>query len=76
MVRAGRRLRGWILRLVLNRPLAVSAGVLLVAPALWLIVHEYRWENAYTDGAGLICGATGVALVMAGLRGRQADWIE
>lgn len=72
----GRRLRGWIIRLALNRPVAIGAGILLAAPALWLVVGDYSWENAFTDGAGLVAGATGVALVLAGLGGRRGDWIE
>jgi hypothetical protein len=61
---------------VLSRPLAIGAGILLAAPALWLLIGDYRWENAATDGAGLVAGATGIALVLAGLGGRRGDWVE
>lgn len=62
--------------MVLNRPAAIGAGLLLAAPALWLLAGDYRWENAFTDGAGLVAGATGIALVLAGLGGRRPDWVD
>jgi hypothetical protein len=40
------------------------------------VVGDYSWENAFTDGAGLVAGATGVALVLAGLGGRRGDWVD
>lgn len=72
----GKRLRGWLLRLVLRRPVAIGLGVVLLAPALWLMVQDLPWENAVTDGLGLILGATGAALVLAGVGGRRPDWID
>lgn len=71
-----KRLRGGLLRLVLNRPLAMALGLAVAAPAAWLMVADYRWENGLTDGAALVAGATGVALLLAGLGGRRPDWFD
>jgi hypothetical protein len=71
-----RRARGRLLRLVLDRRVAVAAGILLVSPALWLMMTEHSWEGALTDGAALIASATGVALIVAGLGGRRGDWYD
>jgi hypothetical protein len=76
MVRSGRRLRGWLLRLVFNRTLAVSLGLLFAAPAVWLLIGDYSWETPMTDGVGLVIGATGAALLLAGLGGRRPDWLD
>jgi hypothetical protein len=72
----GKRLRGWFIRLVLNRALSVVLGLLLLAPAVWLFFADYRWETPITDGLQLIVGATGAALLFAGIGGRRPDWIE
>src|SRR5436309_5924531 len=74
--RPGRRLRGWFIRLVLNRTLSIVLGLLLLAPAVWLFVGDYRWETPITDGLQLILGATGTALLFAGIGGRRPDWID
>ena len=71
-----KRLRGWLLRLVLKRTAAVMVGVFLLAPAVWLIVADLSWENGATDGLGLVLGASGTALILAGLGGRRGDWVE
>lgn len=76
MAKTGRRLRGWVIRLVLNRGLSIGLGLALLAPALWLFVGDYKWENAITDGLELVLGATGVALIVAGVGGRRPDWID
>lgn len=71
-----RRARGWVLRAVLRRTTAVALGILLCGPAVWLWWREYRWETWYTDGLTLVFGATGLALILAGVAGRRPDWIE
>jgi len=76
MAREGRRLRGALIRLVLNRPVSIVLGVALLAPAIWLWAGDYRWENAITDGLALVLGATGAAFLAAGLGGRRPDWID
>jgi hypothetical protein len=48
--------------------------MILLTPAAWLLVADLSWENAVTDGLGLIFGATGVAFVLAGIGGRRPDW--
>ncbi len=75
MTRA-RRLRGLLLRLVLNRPLAIAIGALIASPAVLLLVNDYLWETGVTDGAALVALATGIAVVWSGLSGRQADWVD
>ncbi len=67
-------MRGWVLRLVLNRAAAIAFGVVLLAPAVWLFAADYRWESAATDGIGLVLGSTGIALLAAGVGGRRPDW--
>jgi hypothetical protein len=76
MAREGRRLRGWLLRLLLKRWVAISAGMFLLTPALILLANDYRWESPVTDGLGLIAGATGLAWILAGISGRRPDWID
>ena len=76
MARKARRLRGWLIRLVLNRTLSVLLGLLLLAPAAWLFFGDYAWETPVTDGLQLVLGATGAALLFAGLGGRRPDWID
>ena len=71
-----RRLRGRLLRLVLNRPVAIIAGALIAAPGALLMANDYSWESWMTDGLGLVAFATGVALAWAGLTGRRSDWTD
>jgi hypothetical protein len=68
-------MRGLLLRLVLNRPLAILAGAIVAAPGVLLLARDYTWETGVTDGAALLLLATGVALAWAGVTGRKADWI-
>jgi hypothetical protein len=72
----GKRLRGWLLRLVLKRGVSIVLGIVLLAPAVWLLAGDYKWETAATDGLGLILGATGAALLLTGIGGRRPDWID
>lgn len=72
----GKRARGWLLRLVLKRPVAIVLGLLLVTPSAWLLFQDLPWETPVTDGFGLMIGATGVAFLLAGVGGRRPDWIE
>jgi hypothetical protein len=71
-----KRLRGSLLRFVSKRPAAVALGLVLIAPAAWLLLQDLPWESPATDGMGLILGATGVAFLLAGIGGRRPDWIE
>ena len=71
-----KRVRGWLLRIVLNRSLSIAAGVVLAAPALVLWVRDFVWESGVTEGLALLSFATGAALVWSGVTGRRADWID
>ena len=73
---AVRRLRGFVLRLVLNRPAAIGCGLLLLSPGLWLFFTDQRWESGATDGMALLLVATGVAITWTGMTGRQGDWVD
>jgi hypothetical protein len=75
MTRA-RRLRGRLLRLVLNRPAALVVGVALAMPGALLMLRDYAWESGVTDGIALLTLATGIALAWAGVTGRRADWVD
>jgi len=69
-----RRVRGVVLRLVRRRGLAVVVGAALAAPAAWLELSG-RFDSWWMDGLSLVVGATGVALLWAGLTGAKPDWI-
>ena len=71
-----KRVRGAVLRLVLKRPAAIALGLMLTVPSVWLLTEDLPWETPATDGIGLIAGATGIALLLAGLGGRRPDWID
>ncbi len=71
-----RRLRGLLLRLVLNRPAAVAAGVAVALPGALLMARDFSWETGATDGLALVAVASGIALAWAGLAGRKGDWID
>jgi hypothetical protein len=71
-----RRTRGVLLRVALSRKPALVVGLVLLTPAAVIAVGDYRWESWLTDGLGLIGGATGAALVLTGISGRRADWID
>ena len=56
--------------------MAITLGLIFLIPAAWLMVQDFPWETAVTDGLGLIVGATGAALLFAGIGGRRPDWQE
>jgi len=70
----GRRLRGIVLRLARRRALAVAIGAALAVPSAW-VEFSGRYSG-WADGLALVFGATGVALIWAGLTGAKPDWIE
>jgi hypothetical protein len=72
----GRRFRGLLLRVVLNRPIAIVIGAVIGSPAVMLLVNDYAWETGVTDGLALLGVATGIAFVWAGVSGRTPDWID
>ena len=70
-----RRLRGLVLRLVRRRPLAIVVGLALVVPAAWVELSE-RFDVWWINGAALIVGATGLAILWTGLTGVAPDWVD
>jgi hypothetical protein len=72
---AYRRVRGWILRLVRRRPLAMAVGAALALPAAWVEFFS-RYDAWWVDGLALVVGATGLALFWTGMTGLAPDWIE
>jgi hypothetical protein len=71
-----RRARGLLLRLILNRPLALLFGLLLAVPGGFLVVLDRPWESWLTDGLSLLLLATGLALIVSAVSGRTGDWID
>ena len=71
-----RRVRGALLRLVLDRLRAAIVGSLLTAAFVTQLAVEFTWESWLSDGLGLLLGATGVALLFAAAGGRRPDWID
>ena len=71
-----RRARGAFLRLALARPAAAAIGGVLAAGSAALLLFDLAWESWFTDGLGLILGATGIALLVAAFGGRRPDWID
>ena len=69
-------MRGVLLRLVLNRPLAIAVGAAIAAPAALLLAADYAWETGATDGLALLALATGIAVAWAGVTGRKPDWTD
>jgi len=71
-----RRTRGVVLRLARRRFAATVSGLALVGGSASLVLFDFSWESWLTDGFGLVLGATGVALVVAGLGGGRPDWVD
>jgi hypothetical protein len=70
-----RRSRGWLLRFVRRRPLALATGLAMAAPAAWVELSG-RATAWWVDGLALVVGATGLALFWTGLTGVPPDWRE
>jgi len=69
-----RRVRGFLLRLVRRRWLAMAIGLSLAVPAIWI---EFSRGGAWwVDGLALIAGATGLAIFWTGLTGIAPDWVD
>jgi hypothetical protein len=64
-----------LLRLVRRRRLAALVGLALAAPAAW-IEFSGRAGAWWIEGLALMTGATGLALLWAGLTGSSPDWID
>jgi hypothetical protein len=69
-----RRIRGFLLRLVRRRGLALFVGLALAVPAAWV---EFSGRYAgWVEGLALVIGATGIAIFWTGLTGASPDWID
>jgi hypothetical protein len=69
------RARGVLLRFVRRRGAAIIAGVVLAAPAIW-IEATGRASVWWIEGLALVAGATGAALIWAGISGARPDWVD
>ena len=69
-----RRARGMVLRLVRRRAIATTVGLALALPSVWVEISG--GAAGWVDGLALVCGATGAALIWAGLTGIRPDWID
>jgi hypothetical protein len=69
------RARGFLLRLVRRRTLAMIIGLALAVPAGW-VEFSGRSGAWWVEGLALIVGATGIAIFWTGLTGPSADWID
>jgi hypothetical protein len=70
-----RRLRGFVLRLVRRRGLAIAIGLALAAPSAY-VEFSGRYSVWWVDGLALVIGATGLAIFWTGLTGAAPDWME
>jgi hypothetical protein len=70
-----RRVRGFLLRVVRRRRVALAAGLVLAVPAAWVEFSGRDWAW-WVEGLALIIGATGIAVFWTGLTGPSPDWIE
>jgi hypothetical protein len=70
-----RRVRGFVLRLVRRRALAIVVGLALIIPSAWA-EFSGRYGAWWQDGLALVVGATGIAIFWTGLTGVAPDWIE
>jgi hypothetical protein len=68
------RLRGFMLRLVRRRALAMTLGLMLIVPSVWVeLSGRASW---WAEGLALVVGATGIAIFWTGLTGGSPDWYE
>jgi len=70
-----RRTRGFVLRLVRRRVLAIVVGGTLVVPAAY-VEFSGRYGAWWQDGLALVVGATGLAILWTGLTGVSPDWVD
>ncbi len=53
----------------------MALGAVLVVPSAW-VEFGGRGASWWVEGAALIAGATGLALLWTGLTGLGPDWVE
>jgi hypothetical protein len=64
-----------LLRLVRRRALAITIGLLLTAPAAW-VEFSGRYDAWWIQGAALVLGASGLAILWTGVTGPSPDWVD
>jgi hypothetical protein len=64
-----------LLRLVRRRTVAMSIGLLLMAPAAWVELTG-RFDAWWVNGLSLVVGATGLSIFWTGLTGPSPDWVD
>jgi hypothetical protein len=69
------RARGVLLRFVRRRVAVSLMGLVLAAPSAWIELSG-RASAWWIDGLCLVVGATGIALLWAGITGPQSDWVD
>jgi hypothetical protein len=70
-----RRFRGFVLRLVRRRALALVVGLVLIVPSAW-VEFSGRYGAWWQDGLALVVGATGIAIFWTGVTGVAPDWLD
>ena len=70
-----RRARGFVLRLVRRRALALVVGLVLIVPSAW-VEFSGRYGAWWQDGVALVVGATGIAIFWTGVTGVAPDWLD
>ena len=70
-----RRARGFLLRLVRRRALAIAVGLALALPAAWL-EFSGRDDAWWVQGTALVLGATGLSILWTGMTGPSPDWVD
>jgi hypothetical protein len=70
-----RRARGFMLRLVRRRALAMGIGLVLIMPSAW-VEFSGRYGAWWAEGLALVVGATGIAIFWTGLTGGSPDWVD
>jgi hypothetical protein len=70
-----RRARGFVLRLVRRRALALIVGLVLIVPSAW-VEFSGRYGAWWQDGLALVVSATGIAIFWTGVTGIAPDWVD
>ena len=70
-----RRARGFLLRLVRRRRLAILVGLALGLPSAWVELSG-RYDAWWIQGLSLVIGATGLSILWTGITGPNPDWVD
>ena len=69
------RARGFVLRLVRRRSLAMATGLALALPAGW-VEFSGRSSAWWMEGLALVFLASGLAVFWTGVTGPSPDWVD